>query len=79
MAVATQAGVLQRLRFSALGTTLSAKVWPNTANEPQDWMLTVDDHTFTTGRFGIRVVEQPATVITIISFNAVKASAANDM
>jgi hypothetical protein len=66
------AGVSQTLHFRAQGKTLSANVWPTGTTEPQGWMAHADDPTFTTGQVGIRVYEQPATVITIKSFKAVK-------
>ncbi len=76
--VTTRAGVAQTLRFRSLGTMLFAKVWPSDTTEPQNWMLVVDDQTFTTGQFGIRVFEQPTTVITITSFNAITSSMENN-
>jgi hypothetical protein len=57
---------------------LFAKVWPSGTTEPQNWMLVVDDQTFTTGQFGIRVLEQPTTVITITAFNAETAFIGNN-
>ena len=79
MTVPVSEGVAQKLRFRSFGTTLFAKVWPNNKNEPNDWMITADDHSFTTGQFGIRVLEQPATVISITSFSAKVAIAQDDM
>ena len=80
MTVITDAGVVQTLRFRSFGTTLFAKVWPRDKNEPQHWMVSADDHDhpFTTGQFGIRVYEQPASVISITSFVAKTAYAEND-
>jgi hypothetical protein len=78
MDVKTTAGVAQTLRFRSLGTMLFAKVWPSGTTEPQNWMLVVDDQTLTTGQFGTRVFEQPNTVITITSFNAITASMGNN-
>jgi len=75
--VKTDPGVAQTLRFRVFGTTLFAKVWPSATTEPQKWMLVADDHTFATGQFGIRVFEQPTTVITITSFNAATAAMGN--
>jgi len=40
-------------------------------------LLMTNDNTFSTGQFGIRVSEQPTTVITIMSFNATAASIGN--
>ena len=75
--VKTNPGVAQTLRFRAIGTTLFAKVWPSATAEPQNWMLVTDDHTFPSGQFGIRVFEQPTTVISITSFIAITASMGN--
>jgi hypothetical protein len=75
--IQTSAGVAQTLRFLSLGTMLFAKVWPSGTTEPQNWMLVADDQTFTTGQFGIRVFEQPTTVITITSFTAITSSMGN--
>jgi serine/threonine protein kinase len=75
--VSTSLGDVQTLRFHSFGTKLLAKVWPKDEKEP-DWMITVDDPTFSTGRFGIRVSEQPTTVITITHFTATIASTEDD-
>lgn len=75
--IQTTAGVAQTLRFRSVGTMLSAKVWPSGTTEPQKWMIVTDDHTFSTGQFGIRVFEATATVITIASFTAKTASIGN--
>lgn len=74
MDVKTSAGGAETLRFHSRGTMLSAKVWPTGTTEPQDWMVVVDDQTFTSGQFGIRVFEQPATVVTITSFGVTMAA-----
>ena len=74
----TSEGVPLRLRFRSTFTTVFAKVWSSGTNEPLDWQVTVDDQTFFTGRFGIRVVEQPTTVITITLIRATIASPEND-
>jgi hypothetical protein len=78
MDVNTSAGVSQTIRFRSLGTMLFAKTWPSNTPEPQNWTIVTDDQTFTTGQFGIRVFEQPTTVITIMSFHATIASMSND-
>jgi hypothetical protein len=76
--VKSSEGIAQTLRFRALGTTLFAKVWQSDTNEPPNWMVVADDQTFTTGQFGIRVLAQSTTVITIMSFKAIIASMGND-
>ena len=77
--VKTRAGVMQTLRFRSIGAMLSAKVWPSGTPEPQKWLLMTNDNTFSTGQFGIRVSEQPTTVITIMSFNATAANIGNEI
>jgi hypothetical protein len=72
--VVTSAGVAQTLLFRSFGTLLCAKVWPSDTPEPQNWMLSTRDKTFSTGQFGIRVFEQPHTEITILSFKATAVS-----
>lgn len=72
----TSAGVVQNIRFRAVGAMLFAKAWPNGTTEPQKWLV-VTDNTFTTGMFGIRVSEQPTTMVTITSFNATAATLGN--
>jgi serine/threonine protein kinase len=78
MDVTTSAGVAQTLRFRSLGTMLFAKAWPSGATEPQNWMVFTDDITFSNGQFGIRVFEQPTTVITITSFSAITSYMGNN-
>jgi hypothetical protein len=58
------------LRFRAVGATLSARAWQTGTPEPQNWMITVTDTTFTTGRVGVRVVLHDTNVIDITSFVA---------
>jgi hypothetical protein len=76
--VPTSEGVPQQLRFRAFGTTLFAKVWRQGTTEPQDWMITANDNTFSTGQFGIRVVEQASTTISVTFFSAKAAYAENN-
>lgn len=77
--VLTSQGVPQQLRFRSFGSTLFAKVWPNNQKEPKGWTITADDHSFTTGQFGIRVVEQSATVISITLFSSKIANTEKDV
>jgi hypothetical protein len=79
MDLKTNAGVAQTLRFRLVGTMLSAKVWPSNTPEPQNWMIITNDPALSTGQFGIRVLEEPTTVITIQSFNATTASIGNNI
>lgn len=67
---AATAGTSYSLRFRAVGTTLTAKVWPTSATEPSNWMLTVTDSALASGSCGLRVQIQTGTIITITSFVA---------
>lgn len=42
------------IRFEANGTTLRAKVWPETSREPVSWMASTTDASLTVGSFGTR-------------------------
>lgn len=63
-----RAGISYTLRFRAVGTTLSAKVWPTNQAEPTGWILTVTDTSFQSGFGGLRVLIGTNTVIHIASF-----------
>lgn len=56
------------LHFRAIGATLYASAWPSDQTAPAEWMLVVSDMSLTHGLGGIRVVEQPDTVIQVVSF-----------
>jgi len=46
------------LRFNVVGTALSAKVWPAGMVEPDSWMATAADSTFSSGYCGLRMLVQ---------------------
>ena len=56
------AGTSYSLSFQAVGSSLSAKVWPTSGSEPANWMLSITDTTFTSGNAGLQVFEQGGTV-----------------
>lgn len=62
------AGVTYTLRFRAIGTTLSAKVWLTNQTEPPGWMLTVSDASLQSGSGGLRVLIGTNTVVHIATF-----------
>jgi hypothetical protein len=62
------AGVTYTLRFRAIGSTLSAKVWPSNQAEPTSWMVTVTDASFQSGFGGLRVLIGTNTVVHIATF-----------
>lgn len=67
------AGVTYTLRFRAIGTTLSAKVWPANQAESPGWMLTVSDAALQSGFGGLRVLIGTNTVVHIASFREMTA------
>jgi hypothetical protein len=58
------------IHFRAVGTTLTANVWPTSGAEPSGWMLTATDGTLAWGRTGMQIVTQKSSV-TVTSFRAV--------
>ena|SRR5579864_8421005 len=50
IAFAAQPGTSYTLLFSAVGTTLSASVWPTGATPPGNWMLSTTDSTLSSAR-----------------------------
>jgi streptogramin lyase len=67
---AATAGMSYTLRFSVIGSTLSAKVWQTGNPEPANWMVTVSDSTFQSGYCGLRMLIQNGAVANITSFIA---------
>ncbi len=68
---AATAGQSYTIRFSAIGSTLSAKVWLTSAAEPASWMITVNDTSLTSGYCGVRIQLQTGIVANITSFQAI--------
>lgn len=69
-----QSDVLHHLRFQALGALLFVKIWRDDVAEPEQWMLTTSDPTFSDGRIGIQAYMLTEAVIHVHSFKAVTAS-----
>ena len=65
-----QAGISYTLRFSVVGSTLSAKVWQTGSSEPGNWMVTATDSTFQSGYCGLRILVQNGTMAQITTFTA---------
>jgi hypothetical protein len=65
-----QAGTSYTLRFSAVGSTLSVKVWQTGSSEPGNWMLTATDTTLTSGYCGLRMLVQNGATAQFTSFTA---------
>jgi hypothetical protein len=70
MAFAAQGATSYTLRFSAMGSTLSASVWKTGSPEPTTWMLTATDSTFQAGRCGLRTLVQNGVSAHVTSFTA---------
>jgi len=70
VAFAAQAGISYTLRFSVVGSTLSAKVWQTGSSEPGNWMVTATDSTFHSGYCGLRILVQNGMIAHITTFTA---------
>jgi hypothetical protein len=57
------------VHFRAVGSTLTANVWPAANPEPTGWMLTTSDGALTSGFSGMRFNTQTGT-LTVTSFQA---------
>ena len=66
---AATAGVSYTIHFRAVGSTLTANIWPSSGTEPGTWMLTATDAGLTSGRAGLRLLTNTGTA-TITSFQA---------
>ncbi len=56
--------------FQAVGTTLSAKVWPSNTAIPGNWMVTANDSSFQSGYCGLRISAQPGSTVSYTAFTA---------
>jgi virginiamycin B lyase len=65
-------GSAYTLHFRVQGSTLSASIWAAGTAEPASWMLTATDSSLASGRAGLRVLSNNAT-ITITAFQATTA------
>ena len=63
-----KAGTSYTLRFSASGTTLSARVWQTNQTEPANWMVSATDSSFQSGYCGLRMLDQSGAIVTYTSF-----------
>ncbi|MBA2392792.1 MAG: hypothetical protein H0V70_08600 [Ktedonobacteraceae bacterium] len=67
---AATSGTAYSLRFSAIGTTLSAKVWATSTTEPSAWTTTVTDSGLASGRAGLRMQVPGGVTVSFSSFQA---------
>ena len=61
-------GIVYSIRIRAQGTMFFAKVWPTTTAEPANWMIMISDTSLTSGRGGIRIVEQKDATVRVSAF-----------
>jgi streptogramin lyase len=66
---AATAGVSYTIHFRAVGSTLTANVWPSSGTEPSGWMLSATDSSLASGFCGMRFLTQTGTA-TITAFQA---------
>ena len=66
---AATAGVAYTVHFRAVGSTLTANVWPALGSEPSGWMATATDSSLASGFAGLRFLTQGGTA-TITAFQA---------
>jgi streptogramin lyase len=62
-------GASYTIEFRAIGSTLTAKVWPSSSAPPPNWMVSGVDTSLTTGFTGIRFLTQNGTA-TITNYQA---------
>jgi streptogramin lyase len=67
---AATAGTVYSLRFSAIGTTLSAKIWLAGTAEPSTWTATTTDSGLASGRAGMRIQVPNGVTVSFTSFQA---------
>jgi hypothetical protein len=63
------AGASYTIHFRAVGSTLTANVWPASGSEPGTWMLSTTDSSLASGHAGMRILTQNGAA-TITSFKA---------
>lgn len=66
-------GTSYTLLLSAVGTTLSAKVWPTGSTPPDSWMLSTTDTSLSSGSCGLLVYLTSGIIADVSSFQAVQA------
>jgi transcriptional regulator with XRE-family HTH domain len=62
------------IRFRVVGTSLWAKAWPTASREPDGWMATAHDNSYTEGFCGVRIQVLYGSTATVTSFLATSAS-----
>lgn len=72
IAFTAKAGTSYTLRFSVVGTTISAKAWQTGTPEPANWMLTVKDSSLSYGFCGLVVSLVSGVTANVSSFQAVQ-------
>jgi streptogramin lyase len=76
VAFTATAGTAYSIRFRAVGTNLSARVWQAGTTEPTTWQATASDSSLTAGQVGLRVQVASGITAKITSFVATVPGAA---
>ncbi|HSW97438.1 MAG TPA: SdrD B-like domain-containing protein [Candidatus Saccharimonadales bacterium] len=63
-------GTSYTVKFEAIGSTLQGKAWQTGSAEPATWMVSGTDTSFTSGRVGLRTVDNNGAVARMSSFIA---------
>ncbi|HSW87687.1 MAG TPA: SdrD B-like domain-containing protein, partial [Candidatus Saccharimonadales bacterium] len=63
-------GTSYTIKFEAIGSTLQGKAWQTGSAEPAAWMVSATDTSFTSGRVGLRTVDNNGAVARMSSFIA---------
>lgn len=69
-AFVASAGTSYTIRFSVVGTTLSAKAWQTGTTEPANWMVSATDTSFAAGYCGLQIYAPGGITATITNFQA---------
>lgn len=67
---AATAGTGYSIRFRAVGTTLTAKVWATGTTEPSGWMVTASDSSLTSGYCGVLAYLANTVTADVTAFQA---------
>jgi transcriptional regulator with XRE-family HTH domain len=70
VAFAANTSISYTIRFRVIGANLWAKVWPTASSEPDGWMATTHDSSFTEGFCGLRIQVRYGATATVTSFQA---------
>lgn len=70
VAFTAKAGTSYTIRFSVVGTTLSASAWQTGTSEPGNWMVTATDSSLSSGYCGVMMYMAGGVTADVTSFQA---------